>query len=305
MPESPTCRHCESTALQDLGAAARARFFAGTALTPPLPGGRIFRCRVCRLAQRLPILSPEAYRRLYESASDHWAEPALRNDQLKARDHIRARLPGGGRVLDIGCAAGGLMLAMGEQFQTFGIEPSQEAASKAAASGVRILGSDFACLATTAQRFDVICAIDVIEHVPEPETFLRTAARALTPGGCIVISTGNADALAWRWMGPQYYYSHNAEHISFLSPDWCRQLVDRGFAVEIVDAGFRHQNFPLPLQARKWLRCMARWLASRLEPLHARLTKAADHRLGPRIIVAEPGLFRDHMLVVFQPTNPG
>lgn len=41
------------------------------------------------------------------------------------------------------------------------------------------------------------------------------------PGGVIIISTGNTDAISWRFMGSRYWYCAIGEHISFINKQWC------------------------------------------------------------------------------------
>lgn len=44
-------------------------------------------------------------------------------------------------------------------------------------------------LAASGQRFDVALCLEVVEHVPDPASFLATAAKVVTPGGLLIAST--------------------------------------------------------------------------------------------------------------------
>ncbi len=53
------------------------------------------------------------------------------------------------------------------------------------------------------ERYDVIVAWDVIEHVEDPREFLATLAALLLPGGLLVIGTPNADHISLRTSEPR------------------------------------------------------------------------------------------------------
>jgi 2-polyprenyl-6-hydroxyphenyl methylase/3-demethylubiquinone-9 3-methyltransferase len=52
-------------------------------------------------------------------------------------------------------------------------------------------------LAETSARFDVILALEVIEHVAALEPFVAACARLLAPGGALIAATLNRTARAW------------------------------------------------------------------------------------------------------------
>jgi 2-polyprenyl-6-hydroxyphenyl methylase / 3-demethylubiquinone-9 3-methyltransferase len=103
---------------------------------------------------------------------------------------------GGQRVLDVGCGAGLAAEALAKTgFSVQGIDAAADliAAAVAHATGQRLdLAYRVAApedLLAEAERFDVITALEVIEHVADPDDFLRTLRRLVRPGGVLVLST--------------------------------------------------------------------------------------------------------------------
>src|SRR5438046_3632360 len=116
------------------------------------------------------------------------------------------------RMLDIGCGAGLLC----EPFtrlgaQVIGIDPSATniAAAKLHADKGH-LSIDYRC--TTAEeidvreRFDIVLAMEVIEHVTDVGVFLNRCTAMLKPGGMMVLSTLNRNwkSFALAIVGAEY-----------------------------------------------------------------------------------------------------
>lgn len=188
-------------------------------MTGLLSGGDLYRCRECLLGFRWPRLSKYALDALYTLGSDTaWSAPTQsREDWNIARSWLEQYVTPPGRILDIGCFDGGFLEPLLPAFDCYGIEINASARARAEQKGIEILGSDFSAL---AGRFDCITAFDVIEHVEQPKAFLANCLSAVTPGGLVVISTGNLDSFTFRLMGSRYWYCAIAEHISFVSPAW-------------------------------------------------------------------------------------
>ena len=103
---------------------------------------------------------------------------------------------GGQRVLDVGCGAGLAAEVLAKTgFSVLGIDAAADlvAAAAAHAAGQRLdLAYRVAApedLLAEAERFDVITALEVIEHVADPADFLRTLRRLARPGAVLVLST--------------------------------------------------------------------------------------------------------------------
>ena len=101
------------------------------------------------------------------------------------------------RILDIGCGAGLLC----EPFtrlgaQVIGIDPS---ATNIAAARLHAdksqLSIDYRCTTVeemdTRERFDIVLAMEVVEHVVDVGAFLDRCALLMKPGGLMVVSTLN------------------------------------------------------------------------------------------------------------------
>lgn len=119
--------------------------------------------------------------------------------------------PAGMRVLDAGCGAGGngaLMKGAGAA-EVVGVELHAAAAQQARAVCDRVLEGDLAALDLEAlgpASFDLVLAIDVLEHLAAPEEVLRRLVGLLKPGGLVVACIPNvahvwvfANLLAQTW----------------------------------------------------------------------------------------------------------
>lgn len=112
---------------------------------------------------------------------------------------IRRRLPDRiPTVLDIGCGAGLLAESLAQEgCQVTAIDAAGEvvaAARRHAEEGgldidYRVAESEE--LAEAGERFDVVTALEVIEHVGDQQGFMDTIARLVAPGGLVFLSTLN------------------------------------------------------------------------------------------------------------------
>jgi 2-polyprenyl-3-methyl-5-hydroxy-6-metoxy-1,4-benzoquinol methylase len=103
------------------------------------------------------------------------------------------------RILDVGCGYGYLTYAMRRQgFEAFGLDVSKEALNVAQDQfGDFFYHSDIQTFADNkTQRFDVIVAIELIEHLVSPPASLNKMLQLLAPGGALLLTTPNRDFYA-------------------------------------------------------------------------------------------------------------
>ncbi|HEU0036663.1 MAG TPA: bifunctional 2-polyprenyl-6-hydroxyphenol methylase/3-demethylubiquinol 3-O-methyltransferase UbiG [Kofleriaceae bacterium] len=123
------------------------------------------------------------------------AESRHRNPWIA--DEIARRLGAGPkRVLDLGCGAGFLandLAARGHRVTGIDTTPDNllVARERDRTGTVDYQVGDACALALPDASFDVVCAMDLIEHVEQPERLVAEAARVLAPGGLLFFHTFN------------------------------------------------------------------------------------------------------------------
>jgi 2-polyprenyl-6-hydroxyphenyl methylase/3-demethylubiquinone-9 3-methyltransferase len=102
----------------------------------------------------------------------------------------------GVHLLDIGCGAGLLSEALAKSgCDVLGLDAAaaaiEAARDHAAGQGLLLRYQTGAAESLTGAKFQVITALEVIEHVADPAAFIATLAGLLEPGGILFISTLN------------------------------------------------------------------------------------------------------------------
>ena len=102
------------------------------------------------------------------------------------------------RMLDIGCGAGVLTEPLARLGATMVGADAAETNIKMAAAHAARSGLDIDYRATTAEeladageRFDVVLAMEVVEHVADMALFIARCAEMVRPGGLMVVATIN------------------------------------------------------------------------------------------------------------------
>ena len=116
----------------------------------------------------------------------HYQSVEDKNPQQKIRMYLSLiwdQIPGKKKLLDIGCGYGRFLKAAQDEFETFGIDPSVFAISKAKkyASNTKF---EIATVSSYKPKklFDVITAFDILEHTNNLSGSLQKIKSWLKPG---------------------------------------------------------------------------------------------------------------------------
>lgn len=234
MKEAAACRICSGSSLERIGT-KRGRFAKRDF--------ELYRCRTCAYAfvanpwlDYKAIYSDDYYR---GSGADPWVDyiwevehPSTTIRQYEWRGVLAIveslhPLSRETTWLDFGGGMGGLVRYIRERRvgSVFAYEPDSQTQRSAAA--VPYLSDSE--LKAKPQYFDIVTAIEVLEHAADPLAELRRIRSMLKPGGLFFYTTGNAEAhrdtlLSWRYFVPEI-------HISLYEP--------RTLALALERAGFR------------------------------------------------------------------
>ena len=119
-----------------------------------------------------------------------------RIDQHWQCDECGRRPLEGKSALDVGCGAGLLAEPLARLGAAVtGVDASAEVIDVAREHARRMgLEIDYraAAVEEVEGHFDLVTALEVIEHVAEPAAFVRSLAERLAPGGLLILSTPNA-----------------------------------------------------------------------------------------------------------------
>ena len=243
-------------------------------------GFRYVECARCGLVYVNPQLLPEEIVRLYalgfESKSQSKPTPADFSGYAPLLG-VAAEYRQTGRLLDVGCFKGHLLLAArADGWAPFGTEISLEAAAYARREHqIEVFCGELTAAGYPDGFFDVVLLQDVIEHLSDPLAYLREIGRILRPGGAVYLETPNFDGVTryllgrdWCVVFPwhQFYFRPatlrrvlEAAHLS-VSTIRCISLAPLSRYNPLRSFRDRHEIASPGSSLRSWVRQRARFL---------------------------------------------
>lgn len=254
----------------------------GARIAQRVPPAVYYGCPVCETLFQHPMPTIEQMRayveREYERGlyNSYVAAANLKALTFATRVKAIARRAPAGRLLDVGASAGFFVeQALKAGFDAYGLELSSEAV-KSAAPQVReriTIGDVNALTLGGAERFDVVTAFDLIEHVFDPIAFLREIRGVAKPGALLAISTPDVGHVLRHVLRARWPMFQPLQHTVLFSR--------RGLRLALANAGYADIEIG---PATKTL--TAEYLAGQVEtylPIAVRAYRAASRIVPERI----------------------
>ena len=161
------------------------------------------------------------------------SERVLRREFRRVLNKIRLYGPSEGRLLEVGCAYGFLLLEAQQYFESYGIEICEDAARACQSRGLNVhCGTVNRKFLKENGPFDAMIMLDVIEHLQEPGEVLRWLYEALNRRGSLMISTGDWDSMFARLLKKHWRLMTPPQHLFYFSRRTMTGLLEKiGFRV--------------------------------------------------------------------------
>lgn len=137
-----------------------------------------------------------------------------------------------GRLLDIGCGGGEwLRAARRAGWQAQGLEISAPAVKYLREQDFEIFHGFLEDAVYPDAHFDMVLAIEVLEHVPDAGGILREVARILRPGGVLWATTPHGNGISARLLRENWSIVAPPEHLQLFGKSGMQQMLrNAGFS---------------------------------------------------------------------------
>jgi 2-polyprenyl-3-methyl-5-hydroxy-6-metoxy-1,4-benzoquinol methylase len=155
---------------------------------------------------------PAAFESLFHRESTNWW--FIQRNQLILWA-LQRFMPTFDSLLEIGCGTGFVLQAIHAQHPHATLTGTDYFAeglayAKQRLPNVHLMQLDAQTMSDT-QKYDVIGAFDVLEHIPDDQLVLQNCARALTPNGMMFISVPQH---MWLWSHADVYGKRSAPEVA-------------------------------------------------------------------------------------------
>jgi 2-polyprenyl-3-methyl-5-hydroxy-6-metoxy-1,4-benzoquinol methylase len=172
-----------------------------------IPEIGMYRCEMSGLIHFYPFVVGKSS--LYEQLqSNVWYYLKDKNEYHKAAEYVHQ----GNIVLEIGCGVGKFASHL-HSCGYVGLEFNRQAVMACRSKGLKVSSQPLEAFAQKYREvFDVVCAFQVLEHIPAPRAFIACCLYCLKPGGHLIFSVPAEDSFAGKV--PNYCLNLPPHHIT-------------------------------------------------------------------------------------------
>ncbi|MGI8551741.1 MAG: class I SAM-dependent methyltransferase [Dehalococcoidia bacterium] len=149
------------------------------------------------------------------------------------------------RILDVGCGTGGMLTHFASFGPSLGLDTAPEAAYYCRLRGLQMTLGSGAALPLADGCFDVVSALDVIEHIDDDAAVLAELQRVCAPGGLLLVTV---PAFPFLWSSHDVLNHHKRRYVR---PELSARI--RGAGFELLKLSYYNSLLMPAAIARKYL----------------------------------------------------
>lgn len=187
-------------------------------------------CIRCKLVQPKYLLLSNDLVNLYSEMDDRsylqTSEQRGKSNYSQIKEYIND-FNRSAKILEIGSGSGSLLHLISQNFpNSYGIEPSYSFYKFSKNKyNLTIENIGYENL-DTKKKYDIIVALDVIEHVASPNFFFKVVAQIIKPNGRVIIGTPNINSITARLLNKKWWHIRPA-HIFYFNNKNFQQLANK------------------------------------------------------------------------------
>ncbi|MBI5449198.1 class I SAM-dependent methyltransferase [Candidatus Gottesmanbacteria bacterium] len=214
---------------------------------------RLVKCDRCGLIFSNPIFSPAEITKFYHRSICTYDEQItyVTETYLASFEMIRRKIPKQPKVLEVGCGNAFFLEKLRVRIgaKVWGVEPGESMVAQAPASVQKHIICDiFKPHQFKNNTFDVVFCFHTLDHMTDPNSFVREAFRILKPGGFVMVVVHDTDGWSVKLFGERSPI-FDIEHIYLFNKKTLAQLF-RNHKFGVVDAFDLRNTYPVSY----WLR---------------------------------------------------
>ncbi|MEP7146483.1 MAG: class I SAM-dependent methyltransferase [bacterium] len=206
----------------------------------------LYECLNCTFTYAHPL--PENILSLYENLEDEAYIESL-SPRFKEMTHLLKMAikfyPDARTILDVGAGVGLMVNAAKEKnLDATGVEPSRWLVQKAKKLfNIDLIEGIVPNVSLEGKKFDIVFAVDVIEHLSRPVEFLNILKNYLNDDGIILIATPDSKSFIAKKLGRKWWH-YRLAHIGYFNHQSMKEAVSKA---NLKIEKFERQNWYLPL----------------------------------------------------------
>ncbi len=225
---------------------------------PLLTVGPVVKCSNCRLVYVNPRVQNEEIRsklsRRYQNLGLAFEyESKWRNLRFVEKVNIIQRHKRSGRLLDMGCASGVFLKIAEEFYDCYGVDTNPVHCQKAKDErSLRVFNGTLKEAKFESNFFDIIVALNVLEHTYSPMSELKEMNRVLKRKGILMLEIPNIQSIwfkmfrkKWRQFLPDHYFYFSPDTITKYLQKTSFDVLKIGYDKKIFDLGYMVSRFSL------------------------------------------------------------